>query len=418
VPVYPKWPIVSLGPPDVAALVGVAGVIVLSLTVWRLLPRLVVFGAALFATNIVLVLGLVWNSYNRFAFVADRYLYLPGVGLAVAVVAGAYAAARAAGLPLRVPTGVLATWIAAVGIVTATQVAAWRDSGALWTWTLAQNPDCGPCHSNLGNFLAERDQLDAAVAHFERALAIEPDQKLLVSFGKARVRQGRLDDAVALYRRALRLPKEDAETYYALANALRRQNKTAEAIANYQRALELAPDSGDIHNNLGVALLEAERVDEARAAFERTLALHPGDVEAHLNLALIAEHAGDATAAIGHYRAALSGAGSDPDVAAAHRRFAELPWARSSETRRSPSTGARITCFPTIRTSRRPPHGARRRRPHGRSGPRAHRAVRRKPESAISRARSHGYAPRASTRLARRCGRGAARGEGVRAHGE
>jgi tetratricopeptide (TPR) repeat protein len=324
VPVYPRWPITSLGAADLVAVLAAVAVVALAVARRSRLPRVVLFGAAFFATNIVLVLGLVWNSYARFAFVADRYLYLPGVGLAIAAVAIAYAVAGALTLPPRAATIVLATWVAALGVVTVAQTGVWRDSEMLWSWTLAHHPDCAVCHLNLGNFLAERDDLDTAVVHYERALAIEPDQKTLLAFGKARARQARLDDAIALYGRALHVVPDDAETHYALANALRRQGKTEEAIASYRRALELDPSSADMHNNLGVALLDAEHVDEARAEFTRALELHPGDVDALLNLALIAENAEDWPVALSNYRAALSRAGNDPQYADAHRRFAAV----------------------------------------------------------------------------------------------
>src|SRR5437879_4702766 len=168
------------------------------------LPRPILFGAGLFVTNILLVLGVVWNSYQGYAFVADRYLYLPGVGLALAAAAGLGELARALELPPRVPTVVLALWCAVLGVATWRQVPVWHDSEALWAYTLAHNPDCLPCHENLALILTERGALDSAAAHYETAERLGLDPKGVLGFGNLRLAQGRLDEAAALYERAER----------------------------------------------------------------------------------------------------------------------------------------------------------------------------------------------------------------------
>src|SRR5262249_59746296 len=111
-PVYPKW---SLAPTDPMNLLSALGVVALGAIVWaarRRLPRLVLLGAGLFATNIVLVLGIVWNSYMTVAWTADRYLYLPAVGAALAAVAGLEKLASMAKLGPRVPVLLLRLWCA------------------------------------------------------------------------------------------------------------------------------------------------------------------------------------------------------------------------------------------------------------------------------------------------------------------
>src|SRR5206468_9035111 len=81
-PIYPRWSPTWTDPVDVLAVLGVVALAALAWAARARLPRVIVFGAGVFVTNVLLVLGLVWNSYGVTAFVADRYLYLPGVGLA------------------------------------------------------------------------------------------------------------------------------------------------------------------------------------------------------------------------------------------------------------------------------------------------------------------------------------------------
>ena len=275
-------------------------------------------------TNILLVLGVVWNSYQGYAFVADRYLYLPGVGLALAAAAGLGELARALELPPRVPTVVLALWCAVLGVATWRQVPVWHDSEALWAYTLAHNPDCLPCHENLALILTERGALDSAAAHYETAERLGLDPKGVLGFGNLRLAQGRLDEAAALYARAERVDPENPKAPYNLGVVLERQGEVEEAIARYQEAVRRDPTWPDPHNNRGVAFLHAGRVAEARTEFEATLRLHPGDVEAELNLGLIAEDGEDWEAAERHYRAAAAAASEERLSIAAHRSLADV----------------------------------------------------------------------------------------------
>jgi len=324
VPVYPKWSLAQTHPPDVLAALGLAALAAAGIAARARLPRPILFGAGLFVTNILLVLGVVWNSYQGYAFVADRYLYLPGVGLALAAAAGLGELARGLELPPRVPTVVLALWCAVLGVATWRQVPVWHDSEALWAYTLAHNPDCLPCHENLALILTERGALDSAAAHYETAEHLGLDPKGVLGFGNLRLAQGRLDEAAALYARAERVDPENPKAPYNLGVVLERQGEVEEAIARYQEAVRRDPTWPDPHNNRGVAFLHAGRVEEARTEFEATLRLHPGDVEAELNLGLIAEDGEDWEAAERHYRAAAAAASEERLSIAAHRSLADV----------------------------------------------------------------------------------------------
>ena len=105
--------------------------------------------------------------------------------------------------------------------------------------------------------------------------------------------QGKLDEAVACYRRALELKPDYAEAHNNLGNALKDQGKLDEAVACYRRALELKPDYAEAHNNLGIALKDQGKLDEAVACYRRALELKPDYADAHLNLSLLSLLTGD-----------------------------------------------------------------------------------------------------------------------------
>ena len=104
------------------------------------------------------------------------------------------------------------------------------------------------------------------------------------NLGIALKAQGKLDEAVASYRRALELKPNFPVAHNNLGNLFKDQGKPDEAVACYRRALELVPDYFVAHNNLGAAFKVQGKLDEAVACFRRALALKPDFAEAHSNL--------------------------------------------------------------------------------------------------------------------------------------
>jgi tetratricopeptide (TPR) repeat protein len=133
--------------------------------------------------------------------------------------------------------------------------------------------------------------------------------------------QGKLEEAIACYRRALELKPDFAEVHSNLGNALNEQRKPDEAAACYRRALELKPDFADAHGNLAGALRDQGKPDEAIACYRRAVELKPDDAEAHANLGIALEETGDLPGAENSFRAALR---LDPRYALAHHQLAVL----------------------------------------------------------------------------------------------
>ena len=142
--------------------------------------------------------------------------------------------------------------------------------------------------------LRDQGKLDEAVACYRRALELKPDYaEAHNNLGTAFKDQGKLDEAVACYRRALELKPDFAEAHNNLGIALKDQGKLDEAVACYRRALELKPDYAEAHNNLGNALKDQGKLDEAVACYRRALELKPDFAEAHGNQSLLSLLTGD-----------------------------------------------------------------------------------------------------------------------------
>lgn len=212
---------------------------------------------------------------------ADRYTYLPQIGLYLALSWLIVDLARAR----RVRRELVAIGAAAIVLLlswrTSVQASYWKNSETLWNHALAVTANNDVAHNNLGFLLLRRGQLDEAISHFETALQI------------------RSGNAESHYSLGLALIHNN------LANALVRKNLVENAIPHYEKAVALRPDYADAHYNFGIALLQRDRINEAIAQWRKTVSLQPGDIEAHITLGDALGRAGQIEEAIAEYETGL-----------------------------------------------------------------------------------------------------------------
>ena len=237
---------------------------------------------------------------------ADRYTYLPQIGLYILV---AWGVAELCGA-LRWRRAVLGSsalaTLAGLLAVAYVQTGYWKDSIALWTHTLACTSGNAFAHYHLGSALADQAKPAEAIQQYEQALQLKPDYpEALNNFGIALARQGKLAEAIQHYERVLQLRPGSAGTLNNLGAALAGQGKWAEAIQRFQQALQLNPDDAEVHNNLGKALAAQGKWAEATQHYERALQVKPDDVDAHYNLGRALAAQGKLAEAMQHYERAL-----------------------------------------------------------------------------------------------------------------
>jgi tetratricopeptide (TPR) repeat protein len=203
---------------------------------------------------------------------ADRYTYLPQIGLYIALVWGVVDLCRSWAYR-RWLCGVASALVLAILMACAwRQTCFWRDSETLWTHTLACTSPNSLAHDNLGSVLADRHQYEAAIAHYRQAVEIQPNYaEPYNSMGVALTEGGQLVQAVAYFRAALKLLPDFAEAHYGLANALVRSDQSELAIAHYHRALEIRPDYAAAHAKLANALTDLGRSEEALTHYEKAM---------------------------------------------------------------------------------------------------------------------------------------------------
>jgi Flp pilus assembly protein TadD len=265
------------------------------------LAAVLCFGAMLFPA-----LGF-FNVYPmRYSYVADHFQYLASASILALVAAVAAYLARCAGPRIRRvwPVAVLA--VAALVVLTWRQVPAYDDLESLWRDTLRKNPTAAMAHNNLGLLLQKRGELDEALAHYEQAIALAPEQvEAHANLGDVLLARGQVDDALAQYRRAVELDPRQPTIRYNLATVLTQRGQLDEAIRQYRQALELAPHAPQIHLNLGWALLRQGHLVEAEQHFRAVLQVWPDSAPAHYQLGIALARQGKTRAATEQFRDAV-----------------------------------------------------------------------------------------------------------------
>jgi tetratricopeptide (TPR) repeat protein len=285
-------------------LVAVTGWVVLSL---RTRPWLA-FGWFWYLGTLVPVIGLVQVGMQT---MADRYTYIPLVGLFIMLVWGAAEFSVKFRLPQPVPAVIASLALGACFLLTARQIQWWKNSETLYKRMIDVTENNYMAHYNLGNLYNHRQKFNLAIAQYQEAIAEQPiyadaHNNLAGLF----LDQKRYDDAIAHYLDAARIQPgyfssfNLANAYADAASARHDTNLFAQAVAAFQQALQLNPRSSDAHNNFGMTWQAENRDQEAIAEFQAAVRVNPDFELAHFNLANALSRAGNLDEAILHYQTA------------------------------------------------------------------------------------------------------------------
>jgi tetratricopeptide (TPR) repeat protein len=290
----PSVPIVPLA----VSAAFLAGVTWLALRAARSRPY-VIAGWLWYLITLAPVVGIV--QVGRQAM-ADRYTYVPLIGLFVIVTWGAR------DLLVRWPARRIVLPIAAAALVIGyaftarAQVGHWADSTALWKHALAVDPGNYYAHNSLGTIASDAGETTEAIGHFSRAVRFAPDYpEAHNNLGLMHAREGRAAEAVTEYRKALALNPGLAAAHDNLGVAFVMLGKGDEAIAEYETAIRLDPAAALFRSNLGAALYGQGRAADAIAPFNEALRLNPALAPAHTGLALALTALGRLNDAIPHF---------------------------------------------------------------------------------------------------------------------
>ena len=241
--IYPRWDIRVADPLAWGYLIAA---VALAVALWHFRSRLgrgPLAGALFFAVTLSPVLGFVDYTYMKYAFVADRYQYLAGIGVIVVVIgSAAYGVRPLSALWRKVIWAGAVAALVVLGMLTWRQASIWRDNETLNRHVIALNPQALSAHLNLSAALYKQGRYEEALEPARIAVAQDPDYALThVNLGA---------------------------TLYALGHL-------EKAEPHLRRATVLDPQSSDNHFNLGITLAMLGHYDEALQCFDQALALDP-----------------------------------------------------------------------------------------------------------------------------------------------
>jgi tetratricopeptide (TPR) repeat protein len=324
----------------------------LALRGWRRWPFLFT-GWFWFLGTLVPVIGLVQVGGQS---MADRYTYVPSIGLFIALVWSAREIIQAKRLPVPIPIGVTAAVLVSCAVITYRQAGYWEDSLTLFEHAASIGDSSAVVRNNLGDALLQHGKTNEANAQFRAALELDPeDFRAWGNLGNSFLREGKLEEAIDHYRNGLRYKANSAELHFNLATALNHKGNVPGAMAEYQQTIALKPDYlnawltlGNIHMtlgnteaaitnyttalaikddfapayyNLGNARLAQNRVEDAVALFSQAIRLDEQFGDAHRQLGVALEQSGKAQEALKHFERAV---GLKPNDPGARARLAAL----------------------------------------------------------------------------------------------
>jgi Flp pilus assembly protein TadD len=236
-------------------------------------------GSVAFLVLLLPVLGLMPFKYQAFSTVADRYLYLPLIGLGLIV--GDIIDAAGSKVARAAASGI----IVILGIATFIQTGHWLDNQAFARHTVEVNPNVAFAQNDLGGILLREGRAEEAIPHFEKAVALEPDfSQAQNNLGLALVQRGNLEEAELHFRKAVEANSGYLKAYESLGAIYLRTNRLDAAIAALQAAVAIQPSEAKGWNDLGVAFMQSGRPTDGLATFQRAVEAAPRNVTYRTNL--------------------------------------------------------------------------------------------------------------------------------------
>lgn len=304
------------------------------------------FGWCWFTISLLPVIGIIQVGGQAYA---DRYVYIPHIGLFVAIVWEIYSwknSSKSVGLARTILVSIA---LLACGWLTFQQTQVWKDSKTLWRHALSINPDNGRAHLSLANTLQTLGENEEAVYHFEEGERLSYEMPVSTTYfiwGKALMALNRASEAEVKLRKAIEINPDHTIAIESLLQLLRKQNRDEEveqlaqqgvsayvnqakkspyslraqisageiemhfgnlpkALSLFERAVMINPNDASAHYHLALARMGLQKIPEAKSSFRRVIKLFPEGAPAYVGLAQILEFENDREGAKQNYAKAV-----------------------------------------------------------------------------------------------------------------
>ncbi|HEX8341253.1 MAG TPA: tetratricopeptide repeat protein [Tepidisphaeraceae bacterium] len=267
------------------ALAAAALIVAITVVAWRkrrAQPYLLM-GWLWFCGMLVPVIGVVQVGIQA---MADRYMYLPGIGLIVAVVWGVSEHLSRRRAPPWAGAALTAAVAVALGLLTLRQERVWRNNDTLFTQALAADENNWLALIHLAPSLVQRGEIARAADYYERSIRLRPDHyQSRYNFANLLARGGNLPAAAAEYSAAIKIDPTKAEAHYNLGVLDARRGDRPLAAARFAEAVRLQPDNTDARVALATALAALGDLPAAEREAAEAVRRAPGNARATRALA-------------------------------------------------------------------------------------------------------------------------------------
>ena len=298
------WPVVGA----LALLIGITTAVII---LRRIRPYLFT-GWFWYLGMLVPVIGFIQVGVQAHA---DRYTYLPQIGLGIAAVWGISDLAQWLNLQRTVRFAAVAL-IAVLVFLSWRQTGYWRNGETLWTHALSVTNNNEIAHYGLGDIFVRQSQFDKAISEFRATLSIRPQWPYAEDYlGLVLLKAGRVDEAIRHFETTLQLMPNHPTIHFDLGNALFQKGDVDGAVQEYQEALRkksegvvpgfVQPDYAAAHYDLGNCYIQRGDVRGAIAEFKEALKSFPDSPQIHNNLAYALSQAGETREPIAQWEEAL-----------------------------------------------------------------------------------------------------------------
>jgi len=252
------------------------------------------FGLSYFVIVLAPVLGFLKMSYMRLTLVADHFQYLPMIGILALVAAAAVTFYDWIPATLR-PVSVCACVAVIGGLSWLTWVRAevHQSEESLWRDTLDKNPDSWQANNHYGAVLFTQGKIDEAMEHFKRAVQLKPDNpEVHNNVALAWANKGHMELAVPEYAEAVRIRPDNIPIRTNYANALAAAHRLDDAVEQYKEAVKWSNNDPNVLMGYANVLYQDGKKEEAKEVLQEILRIWPSFQPARQNLEALKAQSG------------------------------------------------------------------------------------------------------------------------------
>jgi tetratricopeptide (TPR) repeat protein len=254
--------------------------------------------------------------------IADRWAYVPFIGVFIALVWGATDAISRLQSSRLIASLLCLAILPIFSMLTIKQLTYWEKTDILFQHTLDVTCCNYYAHFVFGQYLSNKGDHDRAMEQFQKALNIIPDYSdALIAIGKEYSFRKDFENALLYYQKALFKSPSNSDLFNNIGNVYLNMKSYKKAFQSYKEAAAIDPKNPSAYNNMGAVCIVTDQMEQAAWYINKALELDPNYVEAHYNLGLVAEKTGNIEQAIVHFQNTLQ---LNPDYTTAHKNLGKI----------------------------------------------------------------------------------------------